>query len=294
MHSIGRFAPSPSGLLHFGSFVTALASYLQAKAKQGEWLVRIEDLDPPREVAGAAKHILTTLEKLGLHWDKEIVYQSARLDEYQHILDQLVQQKLAYYCDCSRQRIQHLPHHLYDNHCQNRHLKPSVDNSMAIRLKQNHPICHFIDNIRGRQNITQAVAREDFTIKRKDNLFAYNLAVVIDDHYQGVTEIVRGADLLPVTTKQISLYLLLGWQLPSYYHLPLVLDQNHNKLSKQNHAPPIKLDNIGQLMVDGLRFLGQPIPEDWQDATPQQLLMWAISHWNIDYVPKYDKMFNYE
>lgn len=154
MHSIGRFAPSPSGLLHFGSFVTTLASYLQAKATQGEWLVRIEDLDPPREVAGATKHILTTLERLGLHWDKDIVYQSTRLDEYQQILEQLVQKKLAYYCDCLRQRTQNLPQHIYDNYCQKRHLIPTADDSIAIRLKQNHPIYHFIDNIRGRQSIT--------------------------------------------------------------------------------------------------------------------------------------------
>lgn len=290
MHNIGRFAPSPSGALHFGSFITALGSYLQAKSKQGQWLVRIEDLDPPREVIGAASSILYTLEKLGLYWDQDVMYQSARLSHYQEILAQLINQQSAYYCDCSRQRIQGLPNHVYDNHCRHRRLAPEFNQLMAMRFKQTFSIHHFIDNIRQRQIINHSEQREDFVIKRRDGLFAYNFAVVIDDYEQGVTEIVRGADLLPVTAKQISLYRFFGWPIPSYYHLPLALNDNGDKLSKQNHAMPIKLDNIPQLIIEGLLFLGQPIPADWRDASKEQLLQWAINHWNIHRVPKQDRV----
>lgn len=289
MKSVGRFAPSPSGLLHFGSFVTALASYLQAKSQQGEWLVRIEDIDPPREVSGASTHILTTLEKLGLYWDRDTLFQSSRSERYQHVVHSLIDNKRAYYCDCTRQRIQSLPNHIYDNHCRNRDLKPSPNHPMSIKIMQMQPVNHFIDNIRGHQTVTNTEAIEDFVIYRKDCLFAYNLAVVIDDHDQGVTEIVRGADLLSVTTKQISLYQLFDFKLPSYYHLPLVLNKNQKKLSKQNHAPPINLDDIPKLTIDALQFLGQVTPLDWRDANQEQLLHWAIMNWNINSVPNKDK-----
>ncbi|WP_392558967.1 tRNA glutamyl-Q(34) synthetase GluQRS [Orbus mooreae] len=290
MNNVGRFAPSPSGELHFGSFVTALGSYLQAKSKQGQWLVRIEDLDPPREVVGAADNILFTLDKLGLHWDQDVVYQSSRLAHYEEILNLLIRQQVAYYCDCSRQRIQQLPTHIYDNYCQNRQLTPNSTQSMAVRLKQTFPICCFIDNICQRQRVSQSERLEDFVIRRRDGLFAYNFAVVIDDHEQGITEVVRGADLLPVTAKQLSLYHLFNWHPPSYYHLPLVLNQHKDKLSKQNHAQAININNIKQLIVDGLQFLGQVIPTDWQDANREQLLQWAITHWNIHCVPKNDQI----
>lgn len=285
MNHVGRFAPSPSGHLHFGSFITALASFLHAKSHHGEWLVRIEDIDPPREMQGAASHILSTLERLSLHWDREVIYQSNRTQRYQEIIALLLKQDLAYYCDCTRQRIHQLTNSIYDNHCRNRYLSPTINHPMAIRIKQHHPVYDFIDKIRGYQKISNKEAEEDFIIHRKDGLFAYNLAVIIDDHDQGITDIVRGADLLPVTPKQISLYQLLNFSVPNYYHLPLALNSRLDKLSKQNHAPCIKLDNIVQLTVDALSFLGQPIPNDWQDATQTQLLHWAITHWNIALVP---------
>lgn len=289
INNTGRFAPSPSGSLHFGSFITALGSYLQAKSIQGKWLVRIEDIDPPREVSGAAADILSTLEKIGLYWDNEVLYQSARLKRYQEILDVLISQQSAYYCDCSRHRTHGLNSHIYDNYCQHRQLKPELDKPMAIRLKQAYAIDHFIDNIRGLQYFSKQESQEDFIIRRKDGLFAYNLAVVVDDHEQGITEIVRGADLLSVTTKQISLYHQLGWEQPHYYHLPLALSNNGNKLSKQNHAPAIQLNNTNQLIIEGLMFLGQAVPDSWQDANKEQLLQWAIEHWDINCVPKQDK-----
>lgn len=283
---IGRFAPSPSGPLHFGSLVTALGSYLQAKSCRGKWLVRIEDIDPPREVKGAATAILTTLEALNLYWDGEILYQSTCSKRYRAVLQSLLDKQQAYYCDCTRQRIHHLPFGLYDGFCRNRHLNQTSQQQLAIRLKQNQPIYQFTDQIRGLQNVDTANAQEDFIIHRKDDLFAYNLVVVLDDNEQGITEIVRGADLLPVTAKQISLYQLLGLPVPTYCHLPLVLDNNDNKLSKQNHATPIELNNLKTLTVQALQFLGQVIPENWQDANQMQLLDWAIKHWDITNVPK--------
>lgn len=292
MNHVGRFAPSPSGQLHFGSFITALGSYLQAKSRNGEWLVRIEDIDPPREVAGAAKNILITLEQCGLYWDRDVFYQSKRLNVYQEIIDSLINNKFAYYCDCTRQRIQTLPNHCYDNHCRNQALSLHKQQPMAIRIKQTHPVDHFIDNIRGHQYVTLNEAREDFIIYRKDGLFAYNFAVVIDDHEQGITEIVRGADLLPVTTKQLSLYQFFGFDLPCYYHLPLALNHNLSKLSKQNHARPISTDDVRQLTINALIFLGQAIPDNWQDATQTQILQWAIEHWQVAKIPRYDKVFD--
>lgn len=286
MRYIGRFAPSPSGPLHFGSLVTALGSYLQAKFNHGNWLVRIEDIDPPREVKGAASAILTTLEALNLYWDGEILYQSACSKRYRDVLQSLIDKQHAYYCDCTRQRIHNLPSGLYDGYCRDRLLSQIYQQRLAIRLKQNKPVYQFTDQIRGLQNVEIANAQEDFIIHRKDDLFAYNLVVVLDDNEQGITEIVRGADLLPVTAKQISLYQLLGFPLPTYCHLPLVLDNNDNKLSKQNHAMPIELNNLKTLTVQALQFLGQVIPENWQDANQMQLLDWAIKHWDITKVPK--------
>jgi glutamyl-Q tRNA(Asp) synthetase len=282
---IGRFAPSPSGPLHFGSLVTALGSYLQAKSCHGKWLVRIEDIDPPREVKGASSLILKTLETFHLYWDDNVLYQSACHERYQAVLQSLLSHQQAYYCDCTRQRIQKLPNGHYDGYCRHRHLKIN-QSQLAIRLKQNHPISEFTDKIRGLQTVETASAQEDFIIHRKDGLFAYNLVVVLDDHKQGITEIVRGADLLPVTAKQMSLYKLFGFSLPNYCHLPLALDNNGNKLSKQNHAKPIELNNSKSLTAHALQFLGQCLPKDWQDASQQQLLQWAIQHWQIAKVPK--------
>lgn len=286
---IGRFAPSPSGPLHFGSLVTALGSYLQAKSKHGKWLVRIEDIDPPREVKGASSLILKTLDALNLYWDDHVLYQSACSERYRAALNQLLQNQQAYYCNCTRQRIQLLPNGFYDGFCRQQHLTLKDDQPYAIRLKQNHPIFEFTDKILGLQKIAAINANEDFIIHRKDGLFAYNLVVVLDDHQQGITEIVRGADLLPVTGKQISLYQLFGFNVPSYCHLPLVLDNNGNKLSKQNHAKAIELSNTQSITAQALQFLGQPLPLDWQDATQQQLLDWAISHWNLALIPKQNK-----
>ncbi|BET97994.1 tRNA glutamyl-Q(34) synthetase GluQRS [Xenorhabdus taiwanensis] len=278
---IGRFAPSPSGDLHFGSLVTALGSYLQARACHGKWLMRIDDIDPPREVPGADKRILQALEHYGLYWDGEVLYQSQRHDAYRAILDQLKQQGGSYYCTCTRQRIQQLGG-FYDGHC--RHL-PLPAHNAAIRLKQHHPIYGFYDKLQGHITVPTKMAEEDFIIYRKDSLFAYNLVVVIDDNYQGVTEIVRGADLIEPTVRQLSLYQHLNFATPDYVHLPLVLNKEGNKLSKQNHAQPIPLGDPRPLLIDALSFLNQPTIAGWQDLTTDQLLQQAIVGWNINAVP---------
>ena len=216
-HYIGRFAPSPSGELHFGSLIAALGSYLQARARQGRWLVRIEDIDPPREVPGAAETILRQLEHYGLHWDGDVLWQSQRHDAYREALAWLHEQGLSYYCTCTRARIQSIVG-IYDGHCRVLHHGP--DNA-AVRIRQQHPVTQFTDLLRGIIHADEKLAREDFIIHRRDGLFAYNLAVVVDDHFQGVTEIVRGADLVEPTVRQISLYQQFGWTVPDYIHLPL-------------------------------------------------------------------------
>ncbi|MDR0805159.1 MAG: tRNA glutamyl-Q(34) synthetase GluQRS [Enterobacteriaceae bacterium] len=279
---VGRFAPSPSGDLHFGSLIAALGSFLQARANQGRWLVRIEDIDPPREVAGSASRILSTLERYGLHWDGDVLYQSQRHDAYRQILQQLYQQDLCYYCHCTRARIQQSSG-IYDGHCRDLNLPA---NHAALRLRQSQPVYWFEDRHFGKLYADPALASEDFIIHRKDGLFAYNLAVVVDDHFQGMTEIVRGADLIEPTVRQIALYRQLGWHEPDYFHLPLALNQAGNKLSKQNHAPALPLDNPLPVLAKALAFLGQSLPENWQDASTESLLIWAVTHWDRALIPK--------
>ncbi|GKX51268.1 tRNA glutamyl-Q(34) synthetase GluQRS [Budvicia aquatica] len=281
-HYVGRFAPSPSGDLHFGSLITALGSFLQARSNHGRWLVRIEDIDPPREIAGAASRILNTLENYGLHWDGDVLYQSQRHDAYREILSWLYQQKHCYYCHCTRARIQQLGG-IYDGHCRDLQL-PAQGASVRLHLSQ--PVYCFQDRHLGQLFADTERAHEDFIIHRRDGLFAYNLAVVVDDHFQGVTEIVRGADLIQPTVQQIALYRHLGWPEPCYFHLPLALDAEGHKLSKQNHAQPLPDNAPLPVLAKALAFLGQALPPDWQDATLHTLLEWSIKHWDSDRVPR--------
>lgn len=278
---IGRFAPSPSGDLHFGSLIAALGSYLQARANHGRWLVRIEDIDPPREVPGAASRILAQLEHYGLLWEGSVLYQSQRHARYLDVLAELKARHLCYYCDCTRQRI-HLLGGLYDGHCRTRHLGAT---NAALRLRQDNPVLHFYDRLRGDVYADPALAQEDFIIHRRDGLFAYNLAVVVDDYDQGVTEIVRGADLIEPTVRQIALYQQLDCPVPAYIHLPLVLNTQGNKLSKQNHAPALPDGDPRPVLLSALRFLNQPVPAHWQDLSLTALLQWAISHWSLTSIP---------
>lgn len=280
-HYIGRFAPSPSGELHFGSLIAALGSYLRARAQGGIWRVRIEDIDPPREVPGAAETILRQLEHYGLHWDGDILWQSQRHDAYREALAWLFEQGLSYNCTCSRARIQSLGG-IYDGHC--RTLAHGPEHA-AVRIKQQHPVTQFYDVLRGDIQADRHLAQEDFIIHRRDGLFAYNLAVVVDDHFQGVTEIVRGADLIEPTVRQISLYQQFGWQAPDYIHLPLALNEQGAKLSKQNHAPALPQGDPRPVLIDALRFLGQNVALEWQDMKVEELLQNAVKNWTLATVP---------
>ncbi|MBQ8829222.1 MAG: tRNA glutamyl-Q(34) synthetase GluQRS [Burkholderiaceae bacterium] len=256
---VGRFAPSPTGELHAGSLACALASFLDARAHNGIWLIRIENIDPLREKPGAIEHQLELLERLEMHSDRPIFYQSERLDAYQKTLKKLVQQKLVYGCSCSRKSIKEqqqllgLPSNVYPGTCRNR-----TDNRAirAWRFKVKNETISFQDRICGyfEQNLEKEVG--DFVLKRADGFWAYQLAVVCDDAFQGVNHIVRGQDLLDNTPRQIALQQSLGFSTPSYMHIPLVLGEDGNKLSKQNNAKPINPTEIEQALLSAWNHLG--------------------------------------
>lgn len=259
---IGRFAPSPSGPLHFGSLVCALASYLDAKRHGGKWLLRIEDIDPPREQPGAADAIKHTLEAHGLYWDGEVRYQSQRADAYWNCLNTLKKLALVYACSCPRARLASL-NGRYDGYC--RLHPPAVDKPCALRLKVTdlpekfrhiRNTIEFVDRIQGVQKEDIAQMSGDFVIHRKDGFFAYQLAVVVDDIDQGVTNVVRGNDLLDTTARQIFLYHILGKKPPEYAHIPVVKDEHGNKLSKQNHAEAVDVRQARSNINKALAFLG--------------------------------------
>ncbi|MBY6198611.1 tRNA glutamyl-Q(34) synthetase GluQRS [Vibrio hangzhouensis] len=279
---IGRFAPSPSGPLHFGSLVAALGSYFQAKSHAGKWLVRIEDIDPPREVEGASSLILKALETYQLHWDDKVLYQSQRLDAYQEQIDQWLIDGHAYLCECTRKQIK-ADGGFYLGTCRQKQLKDA--SQCAVRLTMQHPIESFTDQRYGTLTIPEALAKEDFIIKRRDGLFAYNLAVVLDDIYQGVTEVVRGADLIEPTGRQISLYKTLGHKPVRYLHLPLAIDDSGNKLSKQNHATAIDLSNPRPTLLNAMRFLGFTIDDSILNVDIESIVQWGVENWHLLQLP---------
>ncbi|MFT0212190.1 tRNA glutamyl-Q(34) synthetase GluQRS [Pseudomonas sp. F1_0610] len=279
---IGRFAPTPSGPLHFGSLLAALASYLDAKAVKGKWLLRIEDTDPLREPKGACDSIIRTLEAYGLHWDGEIIKQSQRHRIYQEIINDLLKKQLAYHCDCSRSQLQ--PFAVYPNTCRN--LNNKNPTSSAIRIKTEDKIYSFIDRIQGvfKQNISTDVG--DFIIKRKDQYYAYQLAVVVDDGLQGITDVVRGADLLDNTPRQLYLQKILGYTQPNYLHIPLITMPNGQKLSKSYRSEAIDQQRIHLNLLRALKALGQTAPSYLKEATAQELLCFASAHWDAEKIPK--------
>ncbi len=283
---VGRFAPSPSGPLHFGSLIAALGSFLQARAQQGRWLVRIEDIDPPREMAGAAGLILHTLEAYGLEWDGEVMYQSDRHDRYDQIIEQLYQAGDLYWCRCTRREIM-AAGGLYSGHC--RPLGLTAE-GCAARLRQHQPVYHFDDRLQGHIAVSAALAEEDFIIRRRDGLYAYNLAVVVDDMDCGITEIVRGADLLEPTVRQIALYQTLGAPVPDWVHLPLAVLADGNKLSKQNHAPALALDEVRPDLWQALHFLGQCPPPELMTSRIDEIIGWGIANWQLERVPASQKI----
>lgn len=279
----GRFAPSPTGELHMGSLVAAMASYLDARERDGEWLLRIENLDPPREVPGSADSIIRTLETLGFEWDGEIVYQSDRDAAYVHALERLLEQGQAFRCGCSRKDIaatsprKGVEGPIYPGTCRNGVPRDREPRSVRLRASTGE-IC-FEDRLQGRQ--CQDVARDigDFVILRADGFFAYQLAVVVDDADAGITDVVRGADLLGSTPRQILLQRLLGLPTPRYLHLPLLLDDKGHKLSKQARSSPVEPATPLPTLLRAARLLQLDPPLELQDGTVRDFWQWAIGHW---------------
>ncbi len=279
----GRFAPSPTGPLHFGSLVAAVGSYLDARHHGGEWLVRMEDLDPPREVPGAATDILRTLERYGLHWDGEVVYQSHRSAEYQAALERLDADGRLYGCACTRREIADnaLPGQggtIYPGTC--REGLPDGRKARALRVRVDTTEVNFNDGLQG--SSSQQLGRDvgDFVVRRADNLVAYQLAVVVDDAARQMTHIVRGADLLDSTPRQIYLQRLLGVPTPAYLHLPVAINTTGEKLGKQTGARGLDTADPVTVLPDVLRFLRQELPQSTGPLAPEELLEWAIEHWD--------------
>lgn len=282
----GRFAPSPTGPLHFGSLVAAVASYLQVKSQGGQWLLRIEDIDPPREVPGATDSILNQLDDHQLHWDDQVFYQSARLDQYREIVQQLQARQLVYHCQCNRQRLIRLGG-VYDGKCSNLHLS-AEDSALRLAIDRALPpdtttanTVSFDDQIMGlfQQHISRDIG--DFILRRRDGLISYQLAVVVDDHYQGITQVLRGADLLASTPRQIVLQKCLGFRSPTYLHIPVAINPEGQKLSKQHFAKPLTKGRESQNLWHALKWLGQnPHPELIADSS-DQILRWGIENWNL-------------
>lgn len=283
MNYRGRFAPSPTGPLHAGSLLTALASYLDARSNNGIWLVRIEDLDPPRIQPGAELSILKTLEAYGLDWDESLVRQSERLSIYNDFSAQLIESGLAYHCQCSRSQLKLRDAlHSYDGYC----LKhpPETGSQTAIRVRGGLSPA-FEDRIQGPQRCEEVA---DFIIYRRDGLFAYQLAVVVDDELQQINRIVRGKDLLAETSKQRVLMQRLNFsQVENYAHLPLILAKDGQKLSKQTFAQPVAIDkdSIRDNLIQTLNLLGQKPPKDLIYNDLSSIKAWAVEHWDITKAP---------
>jgi glutamyl-Q tRNA(Asp) synthetase len=277
----GRFAPSPTGPLHFGSLVAATGSFLDARHRQGEWLLRVEDIDTPREVPGATDDILRTLEHLGLTWDGPVSYQSKRTHLYEAALEQLQQQGHVYDCGCTRKELAGST--AYPGTC--REGLPAERRPRSLRVRVGEAAIDIPDRLQPALHQRLADDIGDFIIRRADMLFAYQLAVVVDDGEQHINNVVRGVDLLESTPRQIYLQQLLGLPAPAYLHLPIAVDAGNAKLSKQTFAQRIDVDKLNSAVIDALRFLGQPLPDTPQDASLEELWQWAIDRWDVRNIP---------
>ncbi|SDW94085.1 tRNA glutamyl-Q(34) synthetase GluQRS [Thiocapsa roseopersicina] len=282
----GRFAPSPTGPLHLGSLIAAVASYADARANRGIWLVRIEDIDRPREVPGAADLILRTLSAFGFEWDEDVVYQSRRTDAYRDALDMLAARGLTYTCGCTRAEVARAGRAgpegpVYPGTC-----RPGLTlgrRARTERFRTPPGAFAFEDRIQGPQEQIVDAAVGDFVLRRADGLHAYQLAVVVDDALQGITQVVRGADLLLSTPRQILLQRALGFGQPGYAHVPLILDTDGRKLSKSLAAAPVDARNPLHALRAAWTMLGQtPSPAD---LTPKAFWDWAIPQWYVARIP---------
>ena len=287
---IGRFAPSPTGPLHFGSLIAAVASYCEARTQHGKWLVRMEDLDKPREAKGAAQTILQQLEAFGFEWDDTVLYQSQRTRYYADALELLNSRHLTYPCTCTRKEIADSSSNLgidgliYPGTCLKHAIKLNVP--PAWRIKTRSETISFNDAIQGKisQNLKQDIG--DFIVKRADGLFAYQLAVVVDDAAQGITHIVRGADLLDSTPRQIYLQQLLNYPTPHYAHVPVACNDAGEKLSKQTLASPLDTSKTAINLIQALNFLGQSVPPDLANEDKDTIWQWALGNWQLCKISK--------
>lgn len=284
----GRFAPSPTGPLHIGSLMAAVGSYLEARTRGGEWLVRIEDLDLQREIPGASSLILKTLEHFGFTWDSPVVYQSTRARHYEAALAALQRAQKLYPCACTRSQIAAsakfgVDGPVYPGTCRNG-LKPG-QSPRAWRIRVDDRLQQFEDALQGALKQHLATDVGDFVLKRADGCYAYQLAVVVDDADQGITHVVRGADLLDSTPRQIFLQQQLGLPTPNYMHLPVAVNTAGEKLSKQTLAPALTLDDPGQQLWQALHLLGQYPPPELARSSTRELWQWALLNWRHGNVP---------
>lgn len=285
----GRFAPSPTGPLHFGSLVAAVGSYLEAKKHNGTWLVRMEDLDVPRTVPGAADDILRTLDAFGLRSDEPVIYQSQRTAAYESALSALHASGKVYPCCCTRKEIADsamtsIEGPVYPGTCRNG--IPAGREGRAWRVRTNDEAIVFYDALQGRFSQRLESKIGDFVVKRADGLFAYQLAVVVDDAYQGITHVVRGADLLDSTPRQIYLQRLLGLPTPQYMHLPVAVNEAGEKLSKQTLAAPVDESHPVRTLLRVLGFLRQQPPPALSTGNLDTVWKWAIANWNAETVKR--------
>ena len=285
----GRFAPSPTGPLHFGSLVAAVGSYLEARSREGAWLVRIEDLDPPRVMPGAARHILHTLRAFGFEWDEPLVHQSTRTEAYHAALHRLRARAFVYPCLCSRREIadsasRGIEGPVYPGTCRDRLRGDRAARALRVRTRA-EPIA-FTDAVQGQ--IVQSLEREigDFVVYRADRVFSYQLAVVVDDAEQGITDVVRGADLLLSTPRQIHLQRLLGLPTPRYVHLPVAVNAAGQKLSKQTLAMAVAADTAVPALAATLEFLGQPSAASTHRMSLRAFWRAAVEQWNPARIPR--------
>jgi glutamyl-Q tRNA(Asp) synthetase len=282
----GRFAPSPTGKPHLGTLIAALASYLQARTNQGAWLLRIEDVDTTRRVPGADDAILRTLDKFGFEWDEAVVWQSKRTALYQQALAQLGADGRIFPCTCSRKLLAQTAADqsgIYPGTCRSKQLP--FPHEHAVRIRVPDRVIHFRDAVMGEYRQSLATECGDFVIRRRDGLFAYQLAVVVDDALQGVTEVVRGGDLLDSTPRQIFLQQCLHYSQPDYLHVPLILDHEGRKLSKAEGAAELDPDRPVKSIHAALCHLGQQPPADLARANLVDLWQWALENWNVGEIP---------
>jgi glutamyl-Q tRNA(Asp) synthetase len=282
---IGRFAPSPTGPLHFGSLLAATASYLQAISENGRWILRIEDIDPPREQRGAADAIVAALETYGFEWDGPVRYQSRSTPRHREAIARLIEAGQAYRCGCSRQALALAPTgplgRIYPGTCRSGKAG-TPSKRTAVRVRTDNVPVSFHDLIQGPQVMRLEAESGDFVIERRDRLVAYHLAVVIDDFEQGISEIVRGADLLDSTPRQIYLQRLLGYRTPGYAHIPVAVNSSGQKLSKMTGARALPLDGAGPTLCAALRALRHSPPDDLAAAGVATIWEWAAEHWTVD------------